>query len=96
MIHFSHAGKNVMINHEVLAEASKAKRMATMFRGVQTAIPVQHNGQTVIVQSSEIAQACERCKNELIEDFVSGLTSDEVISQAYRIVNIQRRTPRKR
>lgn len=84
-----------MINHNVLAEASKAKRMATMFRNVQTAIPVQHNGQTVIVQSSEIARACESCQRELIEEFVSTLDANEVISQAYRIVNIQRRTPRR-
>jgi hypothetical protein len=80
------------IKHDVLVDASKAKRIATMFRNASTVkIPVVVNGQSVEVDSQAIAESCEKCHRELLEEFCSFLTAEEVISQAYRIANATRR-----
>ena len=79
------------VKHDLMVKATAAKRMATMFRNASVTIPVEVNNRMVEVPSADIAASCEKCHRELIEDFVSGLTTEEVISQAYRIANAQRR-----
>lgn len=83
---------NVQVNpntaREILENARKAKRMARMFRGVNVSIQTT-TGQEV--HASDVASACDIKAGELIRSYVKEMTPDEIVYNAHKIANFQRK-----
>ena len=79
-----------MADRTLLIKASAAKRMANLFRGQTVSIPVEVNGRTVQVHSSDITRACDLAKQDNLVEFCQNLTAEEVVENAHRIANVQR------